>query len=138
MNIVDGEEDRGIKILHVNEIVGLDTITELPDVPSYVKGMINLRGTVIPVVDVRNRFEMDSRDYDSRTCVVVIAVGGDTVGLVVDRVNEVVAFPAATISPPPTGTENKASLDYISGMGKKDEQVTILLDTGKLLFEKQG
>ncbi len=133
-----GEQNYGIEILDVNEIVGLDTITEVPDVPNYVKGMINLRGTVIPVIDVRLRFGMDPREYDSRTCVVVVTVQGATVGLVVDRVNEVGAFPADIISPPPSGGDRKMSCEYISGMGKHDNNVTILLDTTKLLYEKLG
>ncbi len=132
-----GGQDFGVEILDVNEIVGLQTITEVPDVPNYVKGMINLRGTVIPVIDVRLRFGMEPREYDPRTCVVVVTVEGATVGLVVDRVNEVGAFPEGTISAPPSGGERKLGSEYISGMGKHGEHVTILLDTGKLLYENQ-
>lgn len=131
-------QNYGIQILDVNEIVGLHTITEVPDVPPYVKGMINLRGTVIPVIDVRLRFNMEEREYDSRTCVVVVTVTGATVGLVVDRVNEVGSFSANEISAPPSGGKHRISADYISGMGKKDDQVTILLDTEKLLHERKG
>ena len=132
-----GEQDYGIEILDVNEIVGLQTITEVPDVPGFVKGMINLRGNVIPVVDVRLRFGMEEREYDPRTCVVVVTVGDATVGLVVDRVNEVGTFPPESISPPPDQPgERAARSDFISGLGKQGDHVTILLDTARLLQQE--
>jgi purine-binding chemotaxis protein CheW len=130
-----GEQDYGIGILDVNEIVSLQSITEVPDVPAYVKGMINLRGNVIPVVDVRLRFGMDPRDYDARTCVVVITVAGVTVGLVVDHVNEVGLFPAESISPPPSGGPRQATGDFVTGLGRRGETVTLLLDAARLVIE---
>ncbi|HKL27331.1 MAG TPA: chemotaxis protein CheW, partial [Desulfuromonadales bacterium] len=84
-----GKEDFGIEIRHVTEIIGIQKITEVPDMPDFVRGVINLRGQVIPVMDVRTRFRMQHRDYDERTCIVVVNVAEKTVGLVVDKVNEV-------------------------------------------------
>ena len=84
-----GGEVYGIEIRHVTEIVGIQKITEVPDMPQYMKGVINLRGNVIPVVDVRLRFHMQPRDYDDRTCVIVVNINDASIGLVVDSVKEV-------------------------------------------------
>lgn len=134
MTFLIGEQNYGIDIMHVTEIVGLQDIAEVPDVPSYVKGMINLRGNVIPVIDVRHRFGMAERDYDARTCVVVVTVGGSTVGLIVDRVNEVAVFPEDQISAPPQRGEASLSGEYICGLGKQGDHVTILLETDRLIY----
>ena len=83
------EQEYGIEIRHVTEIIGIQTITGLPDVPEFVKGVINLRGKVIPVIDVRLRFAMPERAYDERTCIVVVNINDASVGLVVDTVSEV-------------------------------------------------
>lgn len=128
------EQNYGVEILHVTEIVGLQDIAEVPDVPSYVKGMINLRGNVIPVIDVRLRFGMPEREYDDRTCVVVVTVGSATVGMIVDRVNEVAVFGDKSISPPPQRNEASPGSEYINGLGKNGEAVTILLDTSQLIY----
>ena len=128
------EQNYGIEILSVTEIVGLQDIAEVPDVPRYVKGMINLRGNVIPVVDVRLRFGMAEREYDDRTCVIVVTVENNTVGMIVDFVNEVAVFPEQNISPPPTQGEHALANDYIQGLGKQGEKVTILLDIQRLLL----
>ena len=127
------DQNYGVEILNVTEIVGLQTIAEVPDVPGYVKGMINLRGNVVPVVDVRLRFGMEEREYDDRTCVIVVNCGGATVGMIVDFVNEVAEFPEASISPAPKRGEQGLSNEYISGLGKQGEKVTILLDINSLL-----
>ncbi|MGL6193770.1 MAG: chemotaxis protein CheW, partial [Thermoguttaceae bacterium] len=84
-----GNEDYGIEIRYVTEIVGMQKITEVPDMPPFVKGVVNLRGQVIPVLDMRLRFNMESRNYDERTCIIVVNINGAQVGLVVDTVNEV-------------------------------------------------
>ncbi len=88
-----GNEIYGIGISHVIEIIGIQKITEVPDMPDYVRGVINLRGQVIPILDVRTRFMMPFRDYDERTCVVVVQVSERFIGLVVDTVNEVADIP---------------------------------------------
>ena len=128
-----GHEDYGIEIRYVTEIVGMQKITEVPDMPIFVKGVVNLRGQVIPVLDMRLRFHMESRDYDERTCIVVVNIGEAQVGLVVDTVNEVRSIEEMNVSPPPkSGTGQCAQ--YIRGLGKVGEDVKIILDANKLLF----
>jgi len=134
MTFTIGDQNYGFEILHVTEIVGLDDITEVPDVPHYVKGMINLRGNVIPVIDIRLRFGMEPRAYDERTCVIVVTLETSTVGMVVDRVNEVSIFREDDISMPPQGGNNSLAGDYIKGMGRQGDKVTILLDIMELLY----
>jgi purine-binding chemotaxis protein CheW len=134
MTFLIGEQNYGFEILHVTEIVGLDDITEVPDVPGYVKGMINLRGNVIPVIDIRLRFGMESKEYDERTCVIVVTMETSTVGMVVDSVNEVSVFREDDISVPPQGGKTSLNGDYIKGMGRQGDNVTILLDIVELLY----
>ena len=131
-----GEETYGIEIRHVREIIGIQKITEVPEMPEFIKGVINLRGQVIPVMDVRARFHMKGRDYDDRTCVIVVQVQEATIGLVVDTVNEVADIPDADVSPPPK-VNKAASSRYIKGMGKTGEDVKILLDVDRLLFDEE-
>ncbi|MDR2641184.1 MAG: chemotaxis protein CheW [Planctomycetaceae bacterium] len=131
-----GKEDYGIEIRYVTEIVGMQKITEVPDMPGFVKGVVNLRGQVIPVLDMRLRFNMEPRAYDERTCIVVVNIGNSQVGLVVDTVNEVRNIDDEQISPPPK-TGNAASAQYIQGMGKVGEDVIILLEGQRLLHENE-
>ncbi|MCL2743905.1 MAG: chemotaxis protein CheW [Planctomycetaceae bacterium] len=131
-----GKEDYGIEIRYVTEIVGMQKITEVPDMPVFVKGVVNLRGQVIPVLDVRLRFNMMSREYDERTCIIVVNIGGSQVGLVVDTVNEVRNIGDEQISPPPR-TAGADSAKYIQGMGKVGEEVIILLEGQRLLHENE-
>lgn len=127
-----GKEDYGIGIYHVTEIIGIQRITDVPDMPPYIKGVINLRGKVIPVMDVRVRFLMPEREYDDRTCIVVVNVSGTAVGLVVDSVREVVDIPERQIELPPEVAES-SSQRYISGLGKIGQDVKILLDVERLV-----
>ncbi|MDM8522325.1 chemotaxis protein CheW [Desulfococcaceae bacterium HSG8] len=126
----------GIEIYHVIEIVGMQKITEVPDMPGFVKGVINLRGQVIPVMDVRTRFCMKQREYDDRTCVIVISIEDTTIGLAVDTVNEVADIPESNVSPPPKIGKGISSR-YIRGMGKTEDDVKILLDVNRLLFDEE-
>jgi len=131
-----GGEDYGIEIRYVTEIVGVQKITEVPDLPEFVRGVVNLRGQVIPVIDVRLRFKMAARDYDERTCVVVVSLQGAFVGLIVDTVQEVrEILPDKVSAPPKYGKSEKSR--YIMGLGKVGEEVKILLDVGKLLREDE-
>lgn len=129
-------EDYGIEILYVIEIIGIQNITEVPDMPSFIRGVINLRGKVIPVMDVRARFDLPAREYDDRTCIIVVNIDGTEVGLVVDEVSEVADIPAANVEPPPRTGKN-AGGQYIQGMGKIDKAVKILLDVQELLFNEE-
>ena len=131
-----GNEDYGIDIRYITEIIGIQKITEVPDMPDFVKGVINLRGKVIPVIDVRTRFSLESRAYDDRTCIMVVNINDVSIGLVVDTVSEVTDIPEANIEPPPR-TGNGVKSRYIKGMGKVGEEVKILLDVNKFLFENE-
>jgi purine-binding chemotaxis protein CheW len=125
-------EGYGLEIRHVTEIMGMQKVTKVPGMPEHAIGVINLRGKVIPVVDVRLRFHLAFRHYDERTCIIVVNVNGSFVGLVVDKVSEVVSIAQDDIeAPPATG---KTHTRYIQGMAKLNAQVKILLDV-ELLVE---
>lgn len=131
-----GKEEYGIEIRHVTEIIALQNITEVPEMPIYMKGVINLRGKVIPVMDVRLRFGLAERSYDDRTCIIVININDYSVGLIADRVSEVVDIPKEEIEPPPA-IKKGVSSRFIQAMGKVGDQVKILLNADKLLFDEE-
>ena len=134
LTFVLGSVYYGLDIQHVREIIGMQQVTIVPDVPPFIKGVINLRGKVIPVMDVRRRFHMESRPYDERTCIVVIHVGDWLVGLVVDTVSEVLDIPRGDIEPPPEAFGFGQRQDhFIAGMGKVGDDVRMLIDARKLL-----
>ena len=126
------QEEYGLVILTVQEIIGLMPITRVPRTPDYVMGVVNLRGKVIPVVDLRLKFGMEAIEATDLTCIIVVQTEGMQFGLVVDRVSEVVDLPGADIEEPPTFGEGVNS-DYIMGMGKSEDRVTILLDIDRVL-----
>lgn len=128
-----GEESYGIEIKYVTEIIGLQPVTEIPELPDYIKGIINLRGTIIPVMDVRLRFKKLFREYNDRTCIIVINIGEISIGLIVDSVSEVLSIPEEEIVSPPE--VNKTGNKYIKGIGKVENGVKLLLDCIKLLDE---
>ena len=125
------EQVFGIQIRHVKEIVGLQPITKLPELPEYIKGIINLRSKIIPLLDVRLKFGKDALEYNDRTCIIVVETSGISAGLIVDNVVEVLAVDEENIVPPPdmqTGSTNK----YISGIGKANGGIKLLLDCEEL------
>ena len=131
-----GEETFGIEIRYVTEIIGMQTISQLPEVPDYIRGIINLRGRIIPVMDMRSKFKLEVAAYTDRTCIVVIDILDFSVGLIVDHVAEVMTIEDDKISPPPdykTGVQNR----YIRGIGKVGEEVKLLLDCEKLFEEEK-
>lgn len=130
-----GNEAYGIEIRYVTEIIGIQKIAEVPDMPAHIKGVINLRGKVIPVMDMYLRFGMAQRPYDDRTCIVVVSIDEKPVGLIVDRVSEVLTIPASEIEPAPQVRKGQSSR-FIQGMGKVGEEVKILLNVGRLLFDE--
>lgn len=131
-----GKEEYGIEIKVVTEIIGIQNITELPDMPECVKGVINLRGKVIPVIDVRLRFNMEPREYDERTCIVVVNINELAIGLIVDEVSEVLDIPQENIEVPSQIGKGSSSR-FIKAFGKVDDEVKILLDTQNLLFGEE-
>jgi purine-binding chemotaxis protein CheW len=130
-----GKECYGIEIRYVTEIIGIQAITEIPELPAYVKGIINLRGKIIPVIDVRIRFKKEPRNYNDRTCVVVIDIENLSIGLIVDSVSEVLTIREQDIVEPPQ--MNLGQNRYIKSIGKVGNDVKLLLDCEKLLAENE-
>ena len=128
-------EGYGLEIRYVTEIIGIQNVTNIPDMPEHVIGVLNLRGKVIPVIDVRLRFHLQEREYDERTCIIVVDVDDSSVGLVVDKVNEVIDIPLSDIEPAPM-CGSKSGNAYIQGMGKIAQQAKILLDIERLINEE--
>jgi purine-binding chemotaxis protein CheW len=127
-----GEEEFGVDILKVQEIIRTMEITKVPRAQEFVEGVINLRGKVIPIIDLRRRFGFTSKEYDKHTRIIVIEINNMFVGFVVDSVSEVLRIPAATVEPPPPVVAGVES-EYISGVGKLQDRLLILLDLEKLL-----
>jgi purine-binding chemotaxis protein CheW len=130
-----GEESYGIQIQYVIEIIGIEEITKVPDLPAYVKGIINLRGKVISVMDARLRFNKEEREYDDRTCIVVIDIDGISFGLVVDSVKEVASIDESNVAPPPTLNKlEDGSGGFVEGIGKVGNDIWLFIDCKKLLL----
>jgi purine-binding chemotaxis protein CheW len=130
------KEVYGIEILYVTEIIGIQAITQLPELSEHIKGIINLRGKIIPVIDVRLRFRKPAIEYNDRTCIIVIDIREISVGLIVDTVAEVLNIAEEDIVPPPdnkTGFHNR----YIKGIGKVGNEVKLILDCDKLLSDDE-
>ncbi len=127
-----GTEEFGVDILKVQEINRMVEITKVPQAPHYVEGVINLRGKVIPIVDLRKRFSLELKEHDKNTRIVVVDIGGNIMGMIVDSVSEVLRLPANTIEPPPeivTGINS----EYIKGVAKLDDRLLIFLDLSKVI-----
>lgn len=127
-----GEEEYGVSIAGVTEIVGMQRIMPIPDMPRYLRGVINLRGKVIPLMDVRIRFDMPHRDYDDRTVIIVMEVDDAPVGLIVDGVREVREIPADRIDQR-SQTGRNGTKSVISGIGQVGDRVAVLLDPSVLV-----
>ncbi|WMJ87669.1 chemotaxis protein CheW [Anaerocolumna sp. MB42-C2] len=130
-----GKESYGIEIQYVMEIIGIQSVTEIPEIPDYVKGIINLRGKIIPVMDVRLRFKKEEKSYNDRTCIIVVDIKNISIGLIVDGVSEVLTIPEQDIVDPPE--VNKGFNRYIKKIGKVGNEVKLLLDCDKLLSEDE-
>lgn len=132
-----GEEGYGISILKVKEIIGMLDITQVPRTPSFIKGVINLRGKIIPIMDLRMKFGMDEKPYNERTCIIVLEIymqGNERLlGVVVDTVAEVINIDAEEIEPAPQ-YGSKLEHNLIAGMGKIKDRVVIILDIDEVVF----
>lgn len=135
LTFVLAQETYGLEILKVREIMGLMDITAVPRTPDFVKGVINLRGKVIPVVDLRLKFGMTEAEHTSETCIIVVQVGTVEMGIIVDQVSEVLNIVGNDIEDTPTFGVN-VNTDFILGMGKAAGKVTILLDIDKVLTKE--
>ncbi|WP_153726602.1 chemotaxis protein CheW [Heliorestis convoluta] len=129
--MLDGEE-YAVNIHYVQEINRLLTITRVPKAPFYVEGVINLRGNVVPVIDLRKRFSLPPRETTDRTRIIIVKVKDITVGVIVDGVSEVISLPNDNIEPPP-GLQSSLDQDYIYGVGKIEERLLILINIEKIL-----
>ena len=127
-----GEEEFGVDILKVQEIIRTMEITKVPRAPAFVEGVINLRGKVIPIIDLRRRFNLASKSHDKNTRIIDCVINNILVGFVVDAVAEVLRIPSNTVEPPPPVVAGIGS-DYISGVGQLKDRLLIMLDLDKLL-----
>lgn len=129
-----GKELFGISISYVNEIIAMQPIAAIPEVEDYVKGLINLRGKIIPVIDVRVRFKMEPCEYTDRTCIIVIDVKSTMIGLIVERLADVDTIAEDSIAPPPSlGRKEHEHNKYVYGLARTGDTVTLLLDPEKLI-----
>ncbi len=127
-----GDEEFGVDILQVQEINRLIQITQVPNAPSFVEGVMNLRGKVVPVINLRKRFGLAQKEYDKNTRIVVVELNGKTVGFIVDSVSEVLRISKSVIEPPPELVAGIGS-EYITGIAKLDDRLLILIDLDKVL-----
>jgi purine-binding chemotaxis protein CheW len=130
-----GEEEFGVDILKVQEINRMLNVTQVPNSPSYVDGVINLRGKVIPVIDLRSRFSMPRIAHTKNTRIVVVELVGKTVGFVVDAVSEVLRISKSITEPPPQTVTQNMTTDYITSVAKLEDRLLILLDLEKILSD---
>ena len=133
-----GKEYFGLKIEYVNEIVVYQEITQVPETPEYIKGLIDLRGKIIPVIDVRTRFKMEPVEYNDRTCIIVVRLQEMVIGLIVEQIAEVVEIlPEDILDPPILGKEEKSVENrYVYGIGQVGDRVKLLIDPEKLLKDE--
>lgn len=137
MTFKSGNEYFGLDIQYVNEIIQMQEITSIPETEDFIKGLINLRGKVVPIIDVRMRFKQQPLEYNDRTCIIVINVKSATVGLIVEKIAEVVEIGDKNILPPPKiANGDKTQNKYVYGIGKVGNAVKLLLDPDKLLNDE--
>jgi len=128
----------GISISYVNEIIAMQPIAAIPEVEDYVKGLINLRGKIIPVIDVRVRFKMEPCEYNDRTCIIVINVKANTVGLIVEKIAEVDTIMDDDIMPPPSLSRKEQERNkYVYGLARTGDTVKLLIDPEKLIRQEE-
>lgn len=136
MTFKSGHEYFGIEIKYINEIIGMQKITAIPEVENYIKGLINLRGKIIPVIDVRIRFNQEPFEYTDRTCIIIINVKSTVVGLIVEKIAGVENIEESDIEPPPTLSMGNVKNKYVYGLGKTGDSVKLLLDPEKLIKDE--
>ncbi|AEJ00795.1 CheW protein [Nitrosomonas sp. Is79A3] len=127
-----GGEEYGIEILKVQEIRGYDSITQIANAPEFIKGVVNLRGIIVPIIDMRIKFRLGTADYDQFTVVIILNVAGRVMGIVVDGVSDVLTLEAEQMRPTP-GFGSVIDTEYIMGLGTVEERMLILIDIEKLM-----
>jgi purine-binding chemotaxis protein CheW len=132
-----GTEHFGVEIERVESIIKMQPITQLPHVPDFIEGVTNLRGKVLPVIDLRKRFGLEAREADKHSRIIVVNVDQTEVGMIVDQVSEVLTVPEAAVEPAPAITTTIDSA-FITGIAKLDQRLVILLDLGKVLSPQEN
>lgn len=132
-----GNEDFGIEIMNVQEIIRMANITKIPQSPKYVRGIINLRGKIIVVINLNVVIGMESRDHDENTRIIVTSINDTVVGFVVDSVSEVLRLPSSSVEPAPELVSKKVDSNYLKGIGKLDNRLLLLLDMGRVLTKDE-
>jgi purine-binding chemotaxis protein CheW len=131
-----GNEEYGIKILKVQEIRGYESVTRIASAPEHVKGVVNLRGTIVPIVDMRIKFKLDEPTYNQFTVVIILNIQDRVVGMVVDSVSDVISLTAEQIKPAPD-MGGALNTDYLVGLGTVDERMIILVDIDRLMSSEE-
>jgi purine-binding chemotaxis protein CheW len=131
-----GQEEYGIDILKVQEIRGYEAVTRIANAPEFIKGVVNLRGTIVPIVDLRIKFQVGDPSYNALTVVIILNILGRVMGMVVDTVSDVVTLSAEHIKPPPEMGSTFNS-DYLIGLGTHEERMLILVDIAQLMTSQE-
>ena len=130
-------EEFGVEIMQVQEIIRMPEITRIPQSPEYVEGVINLRGKIIVVINLDTRFNLNSKELDDDSRIIIVEVGESVVGMVVDSVSEVLRLATSNVEPAPEIISTKIRADYLKGVGKLDDRLLILLDLEKVLSKEE-
>jgi purine-binding chemotaxis protein CheW len=133
-----GAEEYAVNVAQVQEIVRLSTLTKVPRSPAYVEGVVNLRGRIVPVVDLARRFELAGQERTKATRVIITAVGGRTVGMLVDAVTEVLRLPDDAVDAAPQLLQDGARAEFVTGIGKIDGRLLIMLDLARVLSKEDA
>ena len=128
-----GPEEFGVEIMNVQEIIRMTNITKIPQASGYVKGIINLRGRIIVVIDLNVKMGMEGKEQDENTRIIVADIGETVMGFIVDSVSEVIRLPESSVEPAPAVIANKIGTEYVRGVGKMEDRLLILLDLDKIL-----
>lgn len=131
------DEEYGVEVLKVREIIRMPAITKMPNTPTYVEGIINLRGKVIPIISMRRRFGLVESEYDSRTRIMVMDVAGGLNGFIVDGVSEVIRIQSGDIQPPPGMVSGNIGQDFITGVFNHQERLLIIMDVDRMFSEDE-
>ena len=132
-----GGEEFGVEIMQVQEIIRMPEITRIPQSPEYVEGVINLRGKIIVVISLDTRFGLNSKELDDDSRIIIVEVGDDVVGMVVDSVSEVLRLASSSVEPAPEIISTKIQADFLKGVGKLDDRLLILLDLERVLSDEE-
>ncbi len=136
MTFKSGSEYYAIELKYVNEIMGIQPITKIPEVEDYIRGLINLRGKIVPVIDVRLRFKQEPFEYNDRTCIIIVDVKNTVLGLIVETIADVVTIKDEDVETPLTLASAKAKNKYVYGFGKVGDDVKLLLNPEKLIQDE--